>query len=88
MNHPVVRDWSASFARRLDDRPDPTDFVRGAYALAFQRAPTAEELADATAFLAEQAGRIAAEGRAPADALARVDFCQALFGAHEFVYVE
>jgi hypothetical protein len=75
MNHPVVRDWAAAFARRLDERRDDAGFVRGAYALAFARAPTDDELADAVAFLAGQAR-------------ARADFCQALFSAHEFVYVE
>jgi hypothetical protein len=75
MNHPVVRDWAAAFARRLDEQRDDAGFVRGAYALAFARAPTDDELADAVAFLAGQTR-------------ARADFCQALFSAHEFVYVE
>jgi hypothetical protein len=88
MNDPVVREWAAAFARRLDDARTEADFVRGAFALAFARPPSDGELADALAFLADSAAALATEGRGPPLEQARVDLCQALFSANEFVYVE
>jgi hypothetical protein len=88
MNHPVVREWAAAFAHRLDAAPTQAGFVRGAYALAFARAPGDGELADALAFLTDEADALAREGHGQPLLQARTDFCQALFGANEFVYVE
>jgi hypothetical protein len=88
MNHPVVHEWAAAFAQRLDGARTQADFVRGAYALAFARAPCDGELADALGFLADECDALTREGHGPPLTQARADFCQALFGANEFVYVE
>jgi hypothetical protein len=88
MNDAVVREWAAAFARRLDGAHTESDFVHGAWALAFARPPSDGELADALVFLADDADALAREGHAPPLDQARVDLCQALFSANEFVYVE
>ena len=95
MNDPFVREEAAQFAERTRKEAggNPAARIDRAFHLAFGRAPSSAELARAAAFLDRQRARIAKEkpttrpAGAPAD-LAMVDFCQALFAANEFVYVD
>jgi hypothetical protein len=61
-------------AERLerDAGPDPAAQIKRAFALAFNRSPSAEELARSTGFVREQGLKL---------------FCRALFNANEFLYV-
>ena len=83
LNNKNVREYAKAFAKRVAPA-DTTPFdeaVKRAYALALGRAPDETELRESVAFLEEmskQANR--------AQALA--DFCQAVMGLNEFVYVE
>ena len=89
MNGPQVREWAGAYARRVSADParsTPNEKVSHAYRLAFGRKPDATEAANATAFLAAQTQRYAAEGKSDAVGLALVDFCQVLFGLNEFAY--
>ncbi len=90
LNNPRVREAAHAFARRA--RPDPSTppalAVDRAYRLALARPPEADELADALDFLKSQAEAYRAGSQGDAEASALADFCQALLGLNEFVYVE
>ena len=87
MNNPVVRSASRAFAGRLAGRSD-AEAVRAGYEIAVGRPPSAQELADSAAFLAEQRASYTAEKKADAAERALLDFCQVLLGLNEFVYVD
>jgi hypothetical protein len=87
MNNPVVRAAARAFAARLRGLSD-AEAVRRGYTLAVGRSPRAAEQTEATAFLAEQRDSYREEKKADADLLALTDFCQALLGLNEFVYVD
>lgn len=63
MNSPQVRSWAAAFANHLsnESRRSLEEKAQRAYQLALNRAPTADELADATSFIKQQAQRYATE---------------------------
>jgi hypothetical protein len=86
MNSPIVRSWAVGFARRLDGGTgeDAAPAVKSAYSLALSRDPSAEESADAAAYIRERWKAEPTKQRE--EALA--DFCQILFGLNEFVFVE
>jgi len=96
MNGPAVRGWAERFAARVvaepcrfaDDVSDEAAPIHSAYALALGRAPTADELADAVAFLGGQTTAYAAAGVADPAATALADFCQVLLGLNETLHVE
>lgn len=97
MNAPAVRAWAERFAARVVAEPfhfaadapsDDVAPVHTAYARALGRAPTADELADARAFLDAQAARYRADGRADAAAAALADFCQVILGLNETLFLE
>ena len=96
MNGQAVRGWAEMFAARVlrephrlsDDVSDATAPIHTAYALALGRAPTADEVADAAAFLDGQTATYAANGRADAAAVALADFCQVILGLNETLHVE
>ena len=79
LNSPRVRRYAAALAARA--RPDASvplpEAVDRAYRLALARPPSADELLDALAFL-----------RSRPEATALPDFCQALLGLNEFLYVD
>ena len=58
-----------------------------AYRIAFGREPTEAEARLAAAFLAAQRSAYAREGRPDPDRWALVDFCQAMIGMNEFIYI-
>ncbi len=103
MNGPLAQEQSRAMATTVwkECGPDATKQIERAYRRAFSRPPSADELADAKAFLADQAeaasDRLRARkptgippGLPPAADLARAvalaDLCLALFNANEFVY--
>jgi cytochrome c553 len=82
MNNPHVRGAAHGFARKVLADAKITDeaAVKLAYKMALCREPTAEELADAVAFIKGKTG----DDRQTAVA----DFCQVLFCLNEFLYAE
>jgi mono/diheme cytochrome c family protein len=89
MNNPQVRDYARSFARRIapDERTRVEDAVKAGYLIALARGPSAEELADAVAFVKTQVESYRAAGKSGRE-LALTDFCQVLMCLNEFIYVD
>jgi cytochrome c553/dsDNA-binding SOS-regulon protein len=94
LNDAFLRDRSADFARRMlsSGAGTPEEWVREGYLLALGRPPRDGEAAACAAFLAEQLSRRAARNNnLSADEVrlrALTDFCQALLGLNEFIYVD
>ena len=90
LNNPRVREYARALAARLAPAAaeSPAAAITLGYRLALGRAPTAAELAAATGFLQQQAARYAEAPAGERAELARADFCQALFGLNEFIYLE
>jgi hypothetical protein len=86
MNGPFVREQAQAFAGRVraEAGAGPAAQVRHAWRLAFAREPAAGEVAEAVAFLAEQARNFPANPQE----MALASFCQALLSANPFLYVE
>jgi hypothetical protein len=91
MNNPRVLAYSRSFAKRLlplaQDRATLPEAIWQGYEIALSRAPSADELNDAVAFVNEQAASYKASGKADALELGLVDFCQAVLSLNEFVFI-
>ena len=89
MNSPQVRLAAKELAATLQKTSSALDAaVPAAYMAALSRAPAKDEMAKAVAFVQAQEAAYKTAGRADAAQLALADFCQALFGLNEFVYVE
>ncbi len=94
LNDPFVRTRAADFARRISKEAgtNPNRVIERAYWLAFSRRPTDGELKAGAEFLADRSRtRGIRNPKAPAgDARqqALTDYCQALFGLNEFIYVD
>ncbi len=90
MNNPHVRSWAHGFARRIapDAKTTVAEAVTAGYRTALGRRPTAEELADATAFVTGQAASYRRAGKSDGRMLALADLCQVLMCLNEFVYVD
>jgi hypothetical protein len=90
LNSPVVREWAAAFAARVrpGEGESRDDAINRAYRLALVRDPRPDEFAAARSFLDAQAAAYRAAGRTDEEAAALTDFCQALFGLSEFLYIE
>ena len=88
LNSEFVRLRAKAAAERLMRESNDNDGnrVTRAYRLAIGRAPTADELSDARAFLAEQRTTYLPEESPDLSAL--TDFCQMLFASNPFLYVE
>jgi hypothetical protein len=85
MNNPFVVQQAEVWAKRVLAEPGRTDRERvvSMYEAAFAREPTADELADATAFLSARAD----EYGKPNDPRAWADLAHVLFNAKEFIFV-
>lgn len=79
MNSPEVRQYADALAKRSGE------IVATVYTLAFSREATAAERDSAAAFLKEQTAYY--EGKPDAAHRALTDFCQALLGSNEFLYL-
>jgi hypothetical protein len=90
LNHPQVRSYAQGFARRVRPSAEvPLEkAIDQAYRLALARPPALEELTEDLAFVKSQAESYRAAGHADPELAALADFCQALMGLNEFVYVE
>jgi hypothetical protein len=94
LNDPFVRLRAEELAARLQSEAsgDANRLMRRAFQLCLSREPSADELAEASAFIHEQTHvrrqRDAQEPIAKVERLALADFCQSLFGLNEFIYVD
>jgi hypothetical protein len=91
MNNPFTRERAERFARRLlAESTDPTRRVERAYALAWCRQPTAEEVAKAIAYVRRYDEELARLGL-PTEQREReawTSYCRVILSANEFVYVD
>ena len=83
LNSDFIRRHSRAFAERLHGAGLGLD---QAFELAWSRPPTREERSAAERFLAKQVAHY--DGQADAELRAWTDFCQMLFAANPFLYVE
>jgi hypothetical protein len=90
MNNAQVRSCAESLAKRVSPKEGSPleDVVRAAYARALARQPKEGELADSLTFLKEQAASYKSAGKDKPEQLALTDFCQALLGLNEFIYID
>ncbi|HYV25987.1 MAG TPA: PSD1 and planctomycete cytochrome C domain-containing protein, partial [Candidatus Eisenbacteria bacterium] len=90
LNNAQARTCAREFARRILPSAGELlpETVQSAYQIALGRPPDKEELADTLAFLKQQKATYQSDGKSDAVELALADFCQALTGLNEFVYIE
>lgn len=83
LNNKNVREYAKAFAKRVapTEATPFDDCAKRAYLLALGRAPDETELRESVSFLEELS-------KQTSRAQALVDFCQAVMGLNEFVYVE
>lgn len=84
MNNELVLDWARGLAERVGNDPagmSPASQIERAYRLVYSRAPKAEELKAAQAFL-ERHDRITGDRKAT-----MVDFCHMLLNSNEFLFL-
>jgi hypothetical protein len=86
LNSKLGRDSAEGLAKRLTSG-DSKEAMRQAYRIAYGREPTSVEVQIADGFLAEQTAAHERDGRPDPGRLALVDFCQALMGGSEFIYI-
>ncbi len=87
LNGAQSRRYAEGLAQRvaaLDDQAALTEV----YSLALGREATEQELTLSQAFLQQQAEVHRSAGQPNPEQIARIDFCQILFGMNEFVYVD
>ncbi len=87
LNSELARHCGDGLAVRVASASEPRATVAIAYRIAFGRDPTESEARLAAGFLDGQRSAYAREGRPDPDRSALVDFCQALIGMNEFIYV-
>ncbi len=102
LNDPAMLRAAQAFAGRVTQQARQLDQqITLAYQLAYHRAPTADQLQSARAFIQQQTAfarermnakaslalPVSATSANQAEAAALVDFCHALFNSNEFVYV-
>jgi hypothetical protein len=94
MNSAFIIDAADHFARRLEHEAGSSarDRIARGWLLAFGRTPTESEAAEAEAFLGRQAAALRAGSpaveAASLDHQALASFCQALFSANGFLYID
>jgi mono/diheme cytochrome c family protein len=87
LNSPQGREWSQVLAGRFQSLDDAA-FVRDIYRHVLSREPSEGESEAAVQFLVDQTARYTAAGSGDGILRSRVDFCQALLGTSEFLFVE
>ena len=87
LNGDLARHCAKGLADRVGARREADGAVADAYLIALGRSPTGAEARLAAGFLAAQRSAYARQGRPEFDRLALVDFCQALLGMNEFIYI-
>jgi hypothetical protein len=90
LNDPFVRLRASELAYRIRREAglDLRAQVTRAFRLTVNRAPDVEELAEATNFLNDQTQERILRDESNGALLAFTDFCHALFGLNEFIYVD
>ena len=92
LNSPQARGWARGLAERIaSDLPGSASvsaLVARGYERALSRPPTSAETAAATVFLESGEQQYRDAGSPDARARALADFCQALLGLNEFIYVD
>ncbi len=90
LNDPFVRKRAADLADRVLGVADAAleSRLRDAFHYALNREPEADELAAGQAFLERQLQERRDRDGVESERLAWVDFCQALFGLNEFLYID
>jgi hypothetical protein len=86
MNSGLARHCAEGLAARVAGG-DAVAEVSRAYRIAFGRPPSESEARLGESFLASQRAAYARERRRDADRAALVDFCQAMIGMNEFIYI-
>ena len=88
LNSPVIREWAASFAKRVrpDDQEEISESIAKAYRFALGRTARTEELQGMIEFIEQQARQRGDD--AAAKVAAFHDFCHVLLCMNEFVYVD
>jgi mono/diheme cytochrome c family protein len=87
LNSELARRCGEGVAVRVGAAGEPRAAVALAYRIAFGREPTEAESRLAAGFLADQRSAYAREHRPDPERSALVDFCQALIGMNEFIYI-
>jgi hypothetical protein len=87
LNSDLARRCGEGLATRVGAGGDSDVSVALVYGIAFGRDPTRAEARLAADFLAAQRSAYAREGRPDPGRSALVDFCQALIGMNEFIYI-
>jgi hypothetical protein len=88
LNSPEGRRCAEGFADRLAGAGGPdADVVKLAYRMAFGREPGADESRLSAEFLSNQGASHEEAGRSDPRRAALADFCQALMGGSEFIYI-
>jgi hypothetical protein len=94
LNDRFVRDRATDFAKRLlaEGGAKPENWVDNAFRLALSRAPGDDEKTASVEFIQRQLEQRAARDKSTTTDEIRLralaDFCQALFGLNEFIYVD
>jgi hypothetical protein len=90
LNDGFVRSVASDFASRLLEScgDDDTQIVRESFALAFARSPNNLEVQAAVEFIRSQSEVRRARDEADCRHASVTDYCQALFGLNEFIYVD
>ncbi len=90
MNNSLVRAAAKAMAERIKPAANETlgESANRAFVFTLGRPPSAEELKESVEFLKEQAASYKKDGKDNAAVLALTDFCQALLGSNEFIYVD
>jgi mono/diheme cytochrome c family protein len=86
LNSGLVRQCALGFAARVAGGDAESEVAR-AYRIAFGRTPSESEARLGKSFLGTQRAAYARLGRGDADRAALVDFCQAVIGMNEFIYI-
>ena len=87
LNSGLARHCAEGLAARVAAAGEPSSTVRSAYRIAFGRDPTQPEAQLAASFLANQRSAYSRDDRPDPDRSALVDFCQAIIGMNEFIYI-
>jgi mono/diheme cytochrome c family protein len=87
LNSELARRCGEGLAVRVGAAGEPRAAVALAYRIAFGREPTNAESRLAAGFLIDQRSAYAREHRPDPERSALVDFCQALIGMNEFIYI-
>ncbi|HWB02248.1 MAG TPA: PSD1 and planctomycete cytochrome C domain-containing protein [Verrucomicrobiales bacterium] len=87
MNSPQARNWAGTFATKLMEEKTPEARVHAACLRALGRRATPDELAAVLPFLEKQSALHRASGQSDPDRESLTDYCQALFGLNEFLYI-